>query len=260
MSKLAIIIPAHNEEKRIGRTLNAYVSYFAKLVKNQIIENVNFIIVINNCKDRTAQVVKNYKGKNIEILEFIQGGKGFAVIEGFKKALKENYEYLGFVDADMSTSPEEFYRLFNSIGSFDGVVASRYLPGAKILSRNMFMRILASRIYNFFIRGLLFIPERDTQCGAKIFTNKSIRSIIKEIGMTQWAFDIEILYLLHKKGYSINEFPTVWANKEYSTINFWNSGPWMALAILRLRILHSPFKKMIRFYDKFIKTFKPIDK
>ena len=72
------------------------------------------------------------------------------------------------------------------------------------------------------------------------------------MGMTQWAFDIELLYLLRNQGFKVKEFPSVWSDKEYSTINFMKAGPWMALAVIRLRILNSPFKSFIRIYDKLI--------
>ena len=113
------------------------------------------------------------------------------------------------------------------------------------------------RIFQNIIRGILIIPFRDTQCGAKIFKSEAIEKVIHKIGMTSWAFDIEILYLLKKAGFIIKEVPTVWSNQDYSTINFWKSGPWMSLAVMRLRILNSPLKIMVRVYDRFIKIFKP---
>jgi len=251
MHKLAIIIPTHNEEKRIGGKLKSYISYFKKN------KDIDIIVVLNACSDGTKEVVKKYKQKNLEILEFVKGGKGFAVIEGFKHALKKNYNYIGFVDADMSTTAEEFNRLLTGIGSYDGVIASRYIPGSKLTPRNTLSRVIASRIYNAFIRSILLIPFRDTQCGAKIFRADALKKVIDKIGMTSWAFDIELLYLFCKNEFKIKEIPTVWSNQEYSTINFWKSGPWMALAVVRLRLLNSPFRKMIRVYDKFIGFFKP---
>lgn len=257
MVNLAIIVPAHNEEKRIGSKLDSYLPFFKELVKTKKIDDFKIIIVLNACKDKTKEIVNKYKTKNIEVIEFIQGGKGFAVKEGFKHALKGKYDFIGFVDADMSTTAQEYYRLFSKIGNFDGVIASRYLPGAKLNPRNTLPRIFASRVYNVFMRALLLIPYRDTQCGAKIFTRKAITKIAHKMGMTGWAFDIELLYLLNKNGFRIIEIATVWSNEDYSKINFWKSGPWMALSIVRLRILNSPFKIGVRIYDKFIKVFKP---
>ncbi len=257
MYRLAIIVPAHNEEKRIGKTLESYLLYFKEIVKLKKLSSFKIMVVINACSDNTEAVVKKYACKFLEIISFKRGGKGFAVIEGFKHALNGDYTHIGFVDADMSTTPEEFYRLFYKINNCEGIVASRYLSESKLTPRNTFSRIIASRIYNFFIRAILIIPFRDTQCGAKIFKQGALRKVITKMGMTQWAFDIELLYLLNKEGFKIKELPTTWSNRDYSTINFWNAGPWMVLSIVRLRILHSPFKRMVRIYDKFIRIFKP---
>lgn len=251
MSSLAIIIPARNEEKRIGETVRDYLAYFTTLSKSKKIDSFKIIVVLNDCSDSTLEVVQKFSGKHLEILNFTKGGKGFAVIEGFKYALAKQYTHIGFTDADMSTRPEEFYRLFRKINSHGGVIASRYISGAVLSPPNTILRILASRIYNFFIRSLLFIPYRDTQCGAKIFTRTALQAVVAHIGMTRWAFDIELLYLLHRKGVKILEVPTVWSNKDYSTINFWSSGQWMTLAIIRLRLLHSPLKSLVRVYDRF---------
>ncbi len=256
MSELAIVIPAYNEEKRIEKTLKAYLLYFRKLPKKNL-KNFKIIVVLNNCSDGTEKIVKKNICKNIEMLNFKKGGKGFAVIEGFKHALRGNYTHIGFVDADMSTSPEEYYRLYSKIENNDGVIASRYLKGAKLSPANTLPRILASRVYNSLIRATIQIPYRDTQCGAKIFRRETIYQIINKMGMTSWAFDIEMLYLMNKNKFKIIEVPTIWSNRDYSKINFWKSGPWMAMSVLRFRLINSPLKKMIRIYDKFIRFFKP---
>lgn len=249
MFSLAIIIPAYNEEKRIGKTLDSYTKYFSKLLKDKKLSNFKIIVVINASTDKTKDIVKKYKSKNLEYLDFKQGGKGFAVTEGFKHAVKGNYSYIGFVDADMSTTPEEFYRLSTQINNYDGVIASRYLSGAKLTPRNTLLRIIASRLYNSLIKSLFLMHYRDTQCGAKIFRKEAIAKIINKMDMTQWAFDLEMLYLLRKKGFVVREVPTVWSNKDHAKINFWKAGRYMALSIIRLRLVHSPFKGFVRLYD-----------
>lgn len=252
MQKIGIIVPAYNEEKRIGNTLKEYLEYFDRLKRDRKIKNYLMIVVVNNSQDRTREIAEKYTCKHLKVLEFVKGGKGFAVIEGFKFALKKDLEIIGFVDADMSTRPEYFYELVRNIGGFGCVIASRYIGGAKVNPKNTFLRIFASKVYNAFIRSILLIPYRDTQCGAKAFRKKAIQKVINKIGMTQWAFDIELLYKLRKNGYLIKEIPTVWSNKDYSTINFWESGPWMALSVIRLRLLFSPFKKIVSVYDRLL--------
>jgi len=246
--ELSIIIPAHNEERRLAKTLESYARYFSNLrMKYEI------IVVLNACKDRTIDIVKKYEKQypNINHLEFEKGGKGFAVIEGFKEALKHNSKIIGFVDADMATPPNAFHDLVSNLNGYDGVIASRYLKDSLVKPKPTFSRILVSRIYNIFIRTMLFINYRDTQCGAKIFRPEALKKTLPSLGMSQWAFDVDLLYTMRKKGFNVKELPTIWSDKKYSQINFMKSGPTMVLAIIRLRLINSWLKGFVRVYDKF---------
>lgn len=254
MLKIAIIIPAYNEERRIGKTLEAYGGFFSRMADAKIAD-CKIIVVINNTTDNTEQIVKAMarKHKNISYIDMLSGGKGRAVIEGFKIALQKDFDLIGFVDADMATSPEEFFKLVESGRNSDGAIADRYLPGSEIHPAPSIKRLIAKRSFNFLIRSLLLMPFGDTQCGAKVFKKKALATVIERLSMSQWAFDAELLYHLHTHGFRILPVPTKWYDREYSTLNFWRAGPWMALGVIRLRILNSPLKKFIRIYDKLIK-------
>jgi len=248
MEKLAIIIPAYNEEKRIAGTLEEYGRFFTNLKKTKKIDS-EIIIVINNTQDKTEEIVKGYKKKYgiVRYLNFKQGGKGFAIIEGFKEALKDKKNSLiGFVDADMATSPESFYDLVKNINGFDGIMGSRSIQGAKINPKRTWKRAFVSRIFNFLIKVLFLMPFSDTQCGAKVFKRKTLENVTYNLGMSQWAFDVELLYLIMKAGFKIREYPTVWADKEYSKINFMKAGPRMALSVIRLRLINSPLAPLLK--------------
>ena len=251
--KICIVIPAYNEEKRIGETLEAYSLYFNHLKKENILD-YELLIIINNTKDNTEKIVKQHITKNnrIKYLNFEKGGKGFAVIEGFKDALKRDNDVIGFVDADMATSPEEYYKLIASLNGFDSVISSRYMGGSLIEPKPTIQRLFAKRLFNVLVRILLFLPFKDTQCGAKIFRRNALKIVLEKISLSQWAFDVDMLYSLKKSGFRIREIPTKWFDKKYSKINFWQAGPWMALGVIRLRLFHSPLKNLIGIYDKFM--------
>ena len=251
--KVAIIIPAHNEEKRIAKTLEAYLFYFENLRKQKLLD-YEILVVINNSKDKTLDIVKSFSKKNIraKYLNLVKGGKGYAVLEGFKEALRKENDLIGFVDADMATKPEAFYDLIRNLGKNDGAIASRYVKGAIVEPKPTLSRIISSRIFNYLIRAVLIIPYRDTQCGAKIFKREAIKETINFFSLSKWAFDVDIIYTIRKKGFKIVEIPTIWADKEYSKINFLQSGPWMTLGVIRLRLLNSPFNSLMRIYDKML--------
>lgn len=247
--KISIIIPAYNEEKRIGKTLEAYSRYFNELENNKKI-SYEILVVINGTTDNTEKVVKEYckANKKIKYLNFERGGKGFAITEGFKESLKKDFELIGFVDADMATPPEEYWRLVENIGKYDGIIASRYTHNAKVFPKQSVTRIFASRSFNFLVRVLFLMPYKDTQCGAKIFRKKCIEQVLPQMGMTQWAYDIDLLYRLRKNKVRIREFPSVWRDIEGSKLNIKKSSIQMFLAIIQLRILHSPIKGSWKFF------------
>jgi len=224
MVKLSIIIPAYNEEKRIEKTLVEYCDFFKGKIDFEI------HVVINGCVDNTLGVLKKIakKYKQINFVDIGKvGSKGAAVNYGFKIA---EGELIGFVDADLATKPDSFYDLVQNIEGYDGVIASRWIEGAKI--DNLFFNL---RI-------------KDTQCGAKLFRKKAIKIVCNELGITRWAFDVDLLYQMKKHGFKIKEIPTTWTEpggghlKSSTIID-------MFLAILRLRLIYSPFKFIVKLYD-----------
>ena len=250
MEKVSIIIPAYNEEKRIKETLDSNLKFFKAIKKNKILD-FEIIAVVNGSTDKTLGIVKELAKKNKELkyLNLKRGAKGYAVIEGFKEALKSDSSLIGFKDADMATSPEAFYELIKKINNYDGIIASRYVKGSIINPKPTLERIFASRIFNFMIKIILGLRFKDTQCGAKLFKRKALEKTISKLTFSQLAFDVEILYIMKKLGFKIKEVSTIWSDKEYSKVNFAKAGPVMLLAVIRLRILNSPFKSLIKLYD-----------
>jgi glycosyltransferase involved in cell wall biosynthesis len=237
--KLSIVIPAYNEEKRIGKTLEEYGKFFEELRKKKMLE-YEILVVINNTKDKTEEIVREKikVNKNIRYLNFIKGGKGFAITEGFKDALKRDNDIIGFVDADMATSSEAFYDLVKNIGNSGGAIANRYSKHAKI--NISLKRKIISRVFNFLVRIIFIMPYRDTQCGAKIFRRKVLEKVMPSLGMTAWAFDLDLLYQCKKSGIKLNQIATVWQDKGDSKMNLKRDSIKMLMAAFQLRILNSP--------------------
>jgi len=243
--KLSIIIPAKDEEKRIGRTLEEYSSFFGK------IPNLDYeiLVMINNTTDNTKGVVNQIakKNNNLKCFELPGKGKRYAIMEGFKEALKSDGDLIGFVDADLATPSESFFRLIESMNGKDVAIASRAHPESVV--RTSLKRKIFSVGFNFGVRALLQLPIKDTQCGAKLFTRQAVKEILKDPPYSQWAFDVEVLYDLRKKKFSISEVPTVWEDKANSKLNLKKVPLQMGLGVLRLRIINSPFRGFMRIYD-----------
>jgi glycosyltransferase involved in cell wall biosynthesis len=256
--KISIVMPAYNEEKRIGRTLEAYSKHFEVLRKKKILD-YEILVVINNTTDRTEEIVKKAQksNKRIHYMNLKRGGKGYAVIEGLKDALKRSNDIIGFVDADMATPPEAFYYLIKNLGNADGAIASRYVRGSEVHPPTTFRRLVVAKGFNFMIKSVLFLPYKDTQCGAKIFRRKAIEKILPKLTLSRWAFDVDILYACKKLRLKIKELPTRWYDKEYSKLNLFQAMPGMAFAIIRLKLLNSKYLRIfVRIYDKILNRIK----
>jgi len=219
--KISIIIPAYNEEGRIARTMRAYHQFF---LEKQLSTHLSFelLIVLNGCKDNTLGVVEKVRDEltsNILIINLPQAGKGLAIKAGFADALTRKNDLIGFVDADMATAPQAFYDLVLKIGDVDGVIASRYMPGAKITPERPAYKRLGSRIiYEPYVWLLFGLSYYDYQCGAKLFKRLVIDKITPQLTVAQWAFDVELLYLCKKNKFIIKEIPTVWHDQADSKL------------------------------------------
>lgn len=131
------------------------------------------------------------------------------------------------------------------IGEYQVVIGSRWLPGSRILVKQSLMRRLVSRGFNLLVRIIFRLPFKDTQCGAKVFARQALSDVVGELETTNFAFDVELLYKLKKKGYNILELPTLWENKPRSTLNLWAAVPEMFVALVKVRLLESPLRKLI---------------
>jgi O-antigen/teichoic acid export membrane protein len=253
--RLSLIVPAHNEESRIGRMLDAYLPFMAARYGN----DVEVIVVVNGSTDGTARVVQGYSARFQQLRCIVEPrgvGKGGALILGFREA---RGELVGFVDADGSTPPAAFQDLVDRIGTADAAVASRWCQGAIVSPRQPLLRRMASRVFNLLTWLLFGLRVTDTQCGAKLMRRAALLSIMGNLGITRWAFDVDLLFQLKRTGNSIVEVPTTWHDVAGSKLQIAAASAEMLAAIIRLRLLYSPFRWIVAAYDRIIGPIKVSD-
>jgi dolichol-phosphate mannosyltransferase len=229
---LSIIIPAYNGQSTIATTLKEYMRHFSA----QYGQDFEIVVIPNGCTDATTRIVRDYVASfpQVTAKEFESRiGKGGAVIEGFRIA---SGDVVAFTDADGATTPEELQKLVDEIETCDGTIGSRWARGARVVVRQSLRRRVASRGFNLLVKLLLGLPFNDTQCGAKVFRKNAIDSVLDRLQVTNFAFDVELLYRLAKNGYRIKEVPIEWEDKDGSTLNLRKVVPAMFLAVLRLRL------------------------
>ncbi len=246
---LSIVVPAYNEEKRIGKLLNDYTSTLsAKAIKWEL------IVVINNTVDRTEDIVKEFQTHHpghIRILVFqYPTGKGGALIEGLSIA---RGRCVAYVDADDSLVAEELFSLYEKMQSCDEkclIVGSRWMRGSKIIPPLSRLRWIVSRGYNFLVNILFGLGLKDTQCAGKVFPRDLFDTIKAQLFIADMSFDVNLLYSAKKVGAKFVEVPVKWYNRSGSKVDVVRTGILMFLSIMRLRLYYSPFRFIVPLGEK----------
>ena len=202
-SSCSIVIPAYNEEHRITPFFDAIDRFDGEL------------IVVCDGTDATADIVDSIaarrKDLTIRCLRFDHRlGKGGGVLAGLQAAVSP---CVGYFDADGSTGIGEMRRLFAALSTADGVIGSRWIPGAHLRVPQGILRRLESRAFNLLIRVLFGLNYHDTQCGAKVFKKSAIDALVPLMKSRGFEFDVELLWRLRRAGYRVDEVPIEWQNK-----------------------------------------------
>lgn len=223
MEKAVFIIPFYNEEGRIE------LEDFQFAFKN--FSNIHFLLVDDGSTDKTQEMLKELTA-DFQNVFCLLNQKNIGKAEAIRRAVldinQDQYEYLGYLDADLATPISEMCRLLDFISTnkqLEFVMGSRIkLLGNQVhrsLVRHYFGRIFATIISQFILK----IPVYDTQCGAKIIKLNLAKAIFKKPFKTKWLFDVELLLRFKKLELNFDkktaEFPLqVWIEKGGSKIKF----------------------------------------
>jgi glycosyltransferase involved in cell wall biosynthesis len=244
---LAILIPAYNEEERIGKTLEDYLDYLEGGYPGQYV----VVVVLNGCRDRTMEVVRRYQATSRH-LEFIDiaapVGKGGALIEGLRRY--QHFDYVSYVDADGATAAPALLKLVEkmSAGSTpDVVIGSRWMAGSVLHQSQTRLRQFASRVFHAIVELFFGLRIADTQCPAKVLRGRIIDQLLPRLSIADLSFDVNLLVSARVRGFRILECPTEWTDKEGSKVtrHLFRSSLVMFLSIVRLRLIYSPFYRML---------------
>ncbi len=229
---LSVVIPAYNEERRIAKSLDEIVEFLGRRDGG-----CELIVVDDGSVDRTAQLVRSHAafGDPLSLIELpANRGKGAAIREG---VLASRGRLVLFSDADLSTPLGELAKL--EAASAEGIeiaVASRACRGAELRERQPFYRVLMGKIFNKMVQLLATRGIADTQCGFKLFDGDIARRLFTLSKIDGFGFDVEILFLARKAGFSISEIPVVWINDPHSTVHPVRDSLLTFLDLVRIRI------------------------
>ncbi|HMT07305.1 MAG TPA: glycosyltransferase family 2 protein [Pyrinomonadaceae bacterium] len=206
---LSIVVPAYDEELRLGGGVSSILEY---LTKHSI--NAELVIVDDGSNDRTADVARETAAKfpaiSTNVIRYEQNrGKGFAVKTGLQAA---KADIALFSDADLSTPIDEMNKLLDPIrnGEFDVTFGSRALDRTLIGTHQPWLREHGGRVVNFMIRKMSGLDFADTQCGFKAFNLTKFRPLLDVMTIDRFGFDIEFLFVAQYHGLKLAEIPVRW--------------------------------------------------
>jgi dolichyl-phosphate beta-glucosyltransferase len=228
---LSVVIPAYNEEDRLGASLPLIEAY----IRERRIE-AEILVVDDGSTDGTAQMASAFlrggRGRVVRLPE--NRGKGAAVRRGVLKAAGR---WVLITDADLSTPIEEHAKLAEIAREEDLDVAfgSRGLPASQVEIRQNLLRQYMGKTFNVILRRITGLPHRDTQCGFKLVDRQRTRPLFERMLIDHFAFDVELLFLCDRFGLRVKEIPVIWRNSERTTVNILTAPPRMLLDVVKVR-------------------------
>jgi dolichyl-phosphate beta-glucosyltransferase len=228
---LSIVIPAYNEEARLGATLDE----LAVLAATEQWD-LEVVVVDDGSTDRTAEIAAKHLAAfpAASVIPTSRNrGKGHAVRVGMLAA-RGNLRM--FMDADGSTSLDEIPRFVDCSRQQSGehvLIGSIAVPGASVAPQPWY-RQLAGRVANWLIRLLVLPGIKDSQRGFKLFTAGAAEDVFRRGDIDGWLFDVEALALARRLRIRILEIPITWEHREASRVSMRSYGQTLA-DLLRIR-------------------------
>jgi glycosyltransferase involved in cell wall biosynthesis len=201
---LSIVLPVHNEESRLPKTLQQVSTFLDSQSYSSEV-----IIVENGSSDTSLEIAQRFcqDRHNFHVFHEEQRGKGLAVRTGM---LNARGQYRIFCDVDFSMPVAEVNRFLPpQQNNADIVIGSREAPGA-IRYNEPAYRHFIGRIFNSMVRMAALPGLQDTQCGFKMFSARCVEEVFPKQTLTGMSFDVEVLFIARRLGYSIVEIPIPW--------------------------------------------------
>ncbi len=213
---LTVVIPAFNEEERLGPSLEQAIAYLsARRAKTG--QTFEVLVADDGSSDRTVEVAQGFADQGVRVIRLPRNrGKGAAVKVGL---LATTGQRVLVSDADFSTPIEEIEKLESHLGAADIAIGSRAIAGADVRERQPLYRVLLGKAGNKVIRLLAVRGIADTQCGFKLLEGDVARSLAPDLSIDGWAYDVELLWLARRRGFRIAEVGVVWVNSAASKVD-----------------------------------------
>jgi dolichyl-phosphate beta-glucosyltransferase len=227
---LSLILPAYNEVRSIGATIQGVQEHLEQRCTYEIIVAADGD---DGTRERVAELARS--DPRLSVLGSVErGGKG----RGIRLAVaRARGHIIGFADADNKVPIEELDKVLPWLDQgYDIVIGSRGVADARIEVAQPWFRRLGSRLFAIgmhMVLGLWHI--HDTQCGFKFFRGDVARDLFARQKIDGYMFDVEVLHLAHKCGHRIKEVGVRWRDDGDTRLRL-VAGNWRNFVdILRIR-------------------------
>lgn len=211
-SLISIVIPMYNEENRILNTLNNIFNYLNS-IRNIHIKNYEIILVDDGSIDKTIDVLKPFENKVIVLKLDKNCGKGKAVKEG---VFHSKGDFVLYIDADDAVDMSHIDLFIPHTHNYDVLIGSRKSTNyGYTLNINKNIRKVIS-LTGTLLNKTLVKNVFDTQCPFKLIRGNIAREVFTKMLINRYAFDLELLSIAQKNGYSIKEIDVRFESKEGS--------------------------------------------
>ncbi|WP_353780085.1 glycosyltransferase [Winogradskyella sp. 3972H.M.0a.05] len=210
MQDAIVIIPTYNEIENIESIIRAVFGQDKAF---------HILVVDDNSPDGTAKTVielqEEFESSLFLLNRSKKEGLGTAYIDGFKWCLQHQYDYIFEMDADFSHNPNDLIKLYNACATEgnDVAVGSRYVKGVNVVNWPM-TRILLSYFASKYVRLITRMKIHDTTAGFVCYSRKVLEEInLDKIKFVGYAFQIEMKFKAHLKGFKIVEVPVIFTDR-----------------------------------------------
>jgi dolichyl-phosphate beta-glucosyltransferase len=212
---ISIVIPAYNEQNRLGPSLQKIRRY----LDSSSWDFCEIVVVNDGSRDKTSDVARNQGARVLENPG--NRGKGYTVRHGM---LEAKGDWVLYTDADLSSPIEELEKLWAAVARDKAQVAigSRAVDRSLVGVHQPLVRELSGRFFNLVMRMITGLPFRDTQCGFKLFEAATARDVFSRQQLEGFGFDVEVLFIAQKLGRRALEVPVRWDNVEGTKVSLWS--------------------------------------